>query len=162
MNFNLSYRLQNRLVGVAAVDFLLAIVLFTGQVLAFSSEFSKAHLTLGGRHLETRPASLMSRTGWKLGLPLYEMEDTFFVIIFYSCSSAADAELQVLKDGALTSASDVYPSEGRCYMSFRSPSTMSGVMTIQFKTPDGLHETDVRVERSLSFLCPIWDRMASV
>ena len=162
MNVNLSYKTQNRLVGVATLTFLVAIVLFTGQVVAFSDEFSQVRLKVGGRHVEIRPDSLISRAGRKLGLPLYEMEDTFFVTISYSCSSATDGELQVIKDRSLASASAVYPSGGRCYMTFRSPSTMRGVMTIRFKTSEGWDETNVVVKRSMSFLCPIWDRMASV
>jgi hypothetical protein len=152
---------RNKWLIAAASILLLAIAARSCNMVALANNYSEVDVSLGARSLHIRPAAEVENAGSKLGVPRYEMKDTFFINVSYACDSEIDGTVEVVKDGSVVPASDVYPSGGRCYMNFVSSSPMSGVFTIRMTSSDGYYERLVSLQRGLSFMSPVWERINS-
>jgi hypothetical protein len=139
----------------------LALGLVTGKLLAIENGFSSPKVKLGEQSIQIRPVSEVLPAGTKLGLPLFEMRDTFFVRISYECSGE-DSEMAIIKDSKATLASEVYRVGQKCYQTFRSSSPMTGVLTVRLKRNGEWYEENVGIQRKEMLSCPLWDMLMSV
>jgi hypothetical protein len=149
-----------------AISFLLggiclALGVLSGKVIAFEDGFSSPQVDLGEQTLRIQPFSEISLVGGRLGLPLYEMRNLFFVRISYECHGDKSQGIEIIKNGTAAIASEVFHVGKKCNQTFRSPSPMAGTLTVRFRYGGKRFEERAVIDRRTHFSCPLWDMLMS-
>jgi hypothetical protein len=150
-----------KLIPITICTLLLAVGLFSGKLLAFSSSFSTVKVTLGDRIFHVRPQSQKVRKGSKLGLPLFEMRDVLVLNISYKCAPEGAGQLELRKDAELVGSSEIFTSGGKCFVNFGSSSKMNGEADLRFRIGDDVYESQIQLKRNVTVFSPMWEMIGS-
>jgi hypothetical protein len=148
------------LLGIIGV--FLTLIIFTGKFLALENGFSSPTVKVGGETIQIQPVADSRRTGTKIGLPLFEMRDLFFIGLSYECSGNENKEIEIVKNGTAAIASETFRADQRCYKTFRSRFPMVGALTVRLRYNGQVFEKNVDIQRKTTLSCPLWDMLMSV
>jgi len=143
--------------AVVIAGVVIAMGIFLGKLVAINNSFSSSNINVGANEIRIDPVADVKQAGTKFGLPLFEMQNQFFIKIAYECGP----EVEVIKDGTPASASSPYRSGKLCYQTFRSQAKMSGDFTIKILYNGNSYSKNVEIRRRDRLSCPLWDMMIS-
>jgi hypothetical protein len=140
---------------------LIAVGVLNGSLVAVQKGFASSKEKVGAKTLHIEPASEVLVIGRKLGIPILEMSDRFFIKIDYKCDGGSHSIIGISKDSSEVNSSEVYVSGQRCYQTFWSSSSMAGEFVLKLREGGANYEKKIEIRRETKMSSPLVDMIMS-